>query len=421
MRSLAFKRVNVYPLDKSVAPVRKMEEMVRGKNMIEPSKKSALVSYAIRDIVLEANELEKEGIDMTWLNIGDPAIFGFKPPQNMLKAISDATLSGKYTGYCPSKGDPELIEIIARREGVQSENVFITNGLSEGVDFLYQAMLDPGESIVLPSPTYPLYLTKEKLASAKHSIYKCYEKSWEPNLDNLRDNLTPSTKAILVINPNNPTGIVYSRKTMEGIVKIAEEAGIAIIADDAYENILFGSSRSEYVNMRDIHGDVPLISGGSISKNYLYPGARVGWLTFHGEGLDKIKDAVQRLCNQRLSINWEMQRGAIEALSSPNENILEFNRIIEKRSKIIVDRISKIDGLSVVAPKGAFYAFVKIENMKGCKDDWEFVRKLLREGLVVVPGSAFSKELSAPYFRMTLLPDEETLGKVFDKLEKFMI
>ncbi|MDD5023351.1 MAG: aminotransferase class I/II-fold pyridoxal phosphate-dependent enzyme, partial [Candidatus ainarchaeum sp.] len=164
----------------------------------------------------------------------------------------------------------------------------------------------------------------------------------------------------------------------------------------------------------------PLISGGSISKNYLYPGARVGWLSFHGEGLDKVKDAIQRLCNQRLSVNWEMQRGAIAALRGSLDHIHDFNSVMKKRRDLLVKRINDIEGLSVTPPKGAFYAFVKIDDLKGFKDDWAFVRALLREGVVVVPGSGFTSTHEPRYFRMVLLPKEEQINLAMDKLQNFM-
>ena len=385
--------------------------------MIEPSRRSDLVSYPIRDIVLEAKALEKQGIKMTYLNIGDPVPFGFRPPQHILDAIKEALNTPKYAGYCPSGGDLELQEAVAEKENASEEDVFVMAGLSEGVDFLYQALLDKGDTILLPSPTYPLYLTKEKLAFGTQTFYECDDSSWEPNLDSLRKNITPTTKAISIISPNNPTGAIYSRKTLEEIVNIAGEHNLPIISDDAYEGVVF---EGEYVNLRDIHKDVPLISGGSISKVYMYPGARVGWLTFHGDGWDKVKDAIQRLCNQRLSVNWEMQRGALAALRGSLDHLDGFNSAIKKRRDLLVKRISEIEGLSLTPPKGAFYAFVKIEDMKGHKDDWSFVRALLEEGVVVVPGSGFTTVLPPTYFRIVLLPPEEQINEAMDKIGNYM-
>ena len=195
---------------------------------VEPSSKSDLVSYPIRDIVQEAKKIEKSGTQMLYLNIGDPAPFGFRPPSHILEAAS-AAIKENYSGYAPSAGDPELRQTIAKYEHVSEEDVFVTAGLSEGIDLLYQALLDPGRNILLPSPSYPLYITKERIGYGTMDFYDCDE-NFEPDLDNMRKSINKYTKAILVINPNNPTGAVYSRKTLQGILDLAGEYKLPIIA-----------------------------------------------------------------------------------------------------------------------------------------------------------------------------------------------
>ncbi|MBI5051324.1 aminotransferase class I/II-fold pyridoxal phosphate-dependent enzyme, partial [Candidatus Micrarchaeota archaeon] len=212
---------------------------------------SELVSYPIRDIVVEAKKLEAQGTNMIYLNIGDPAPFGFRPPQHLLDAAKQAIDDPRFSAYSPSSGDPELRQEIAKYEGVTEDDVFVTSGLSEGIDFFYQAILDPGRNIVLPSPTYPLYLTKQRLSFGPELFYDCADASWEPDLDSLRKSINKYTKCILVINPNNPTGAVYSRKTLQGIVDIAGEFKLPILSDDAYEMLVFDG---EYTNLRDIKG-----------------------------------------------------------------------------------------------------------------------------------------------------------------------
>ncbi|MEM3422692.1 MAG: aminotransferase class I/II-fold pyridoxal phosphate-dependent enzyme [Candidatus Bilamarchaeaceae archaeon] len=381
--------------------------------MISASSRSDLVTYPIRDIVVEAKKLEKAGTKMLYLNIGDPAPYGFRPPQHIVDAVSEA-LQKNYHGYAPSEGDPELREEIAKYEGVSPQDVFVTSGLSEGIDFLFNALVDPGRNILLPLPSYPLYLTKQRLAYGPLEFYNC-DGFYEPDLDDMRKKITKYTRAILVINPNNPTGKVYSRKTLEGIVNIAGEFGLPIISDDAYEHIVFGD---DYVNLRKIHKDVPLVSGNSLSKNYLYPGARVGYLAFHGDEWDNVKNAVQRLCNQRLSVNWEMQKGYIAALRGGLNHIESFNNELKKRLDVVMKRVSEIEGLYAVRPGGAFYAFIKVQKKKW-KNDWEFVRELLRKGVVVVPGSA-SGPMEGIYFRLVFLPSIEELNLAFDKIAEVM-
>jgi len=381
--------------------------------MIEPSVKSDLVSYPIRDIVQEAKKLEKQGTKMIYLNIGDPAPFGFRPPQHVLDAAALA-LKENYSGYAPSEGDPELRKTVADYEKVSAEDVFITAGLSEGIDLLFQALLDPGRNILLPTPSYPLYLTKERINYGTMDFYGC-DSNFEPDLDSLRKSVNKYTKAILVINPNNPTGAVYSRKTLEGIVNIAGEHELPIISDDVYDQLVFDGTMT---HMREICKDVPVVCGNSLSKNYLYPGARVGYLAFHGQGWEQAKEVMQRLCNQRLSVNWEMQRAYISAIKGPRDHLKVFNSELRKRRDVVVKRIKEIGSLSVATPKGAFYAFVRFEGP--WKNDVEFVRGLLKSGVVVVPGSGFAPNLEPKYFRLVFLPKPEQLDEAFNRIQKFM-
>jgi len=382
--------------------------------MIEPSMKSELVSYPIRDIVQEAKKLEATGIDMLYLNIGDPAPFGFRPPQHILDAAADA-LRQNYSGYAPSEGDPELRQAIAKHEGVEASDVFVTSGLSEGIDFLFQALVDPGRNIILPTPTYPLYLTKERISYGTVDFYDSDE-NYEPDLDSLRRNITPFTKAILLINPNNPTGAVYSRKSLQGIVDIAGEHNLPIISDEVYDQMVFDGS---ITHLKDITKDVPMVCGNGLSKNYLYPGSRVGYIAFRGQGWGKVKDAVQRLANQRLSVNWEMQRAYIAAIQGPHDHIAKFNSELKVRRDLMMKRIDEIEGLSTAAPKGAFYCFIRIEDDRW-KDDSEFVRGLLHHGVVSVPGSGFAPNMKSKAFRIVFLPKPEQIDLAFDRIAAYM-
>lgn len=380
---------------------------------VKVSSRSKLVSYPIRDIVLEAKALERQGTEMVYLNIGDPAQFGFRPPQHIFNGVRGA-LEKNLSGYCPSQGDPELVREVAAYEGVSEDNVFITTGLSEGIDFLFQALLDPGHNIMLPSPLYPLYITKSRLCYGNDNFYECDE-NWEPDVDSFRKNINEYTQGVVIINPNNPTGAVYSRKVVQEMIDIAGEHKLPVIADNAYDMMVFDG---EYHDIRKMGKDVPMIVGSSLSKNWLYPGSRVGWLAFHGNGMDNLKDAVMRLCNQRLSVNWEMQKGAIEAVRGSRDHINVFNQELKKRRDIVMNRINEIEGISCATPKGAFYAFAKVEGP--WKDDWEFCRELLKYGVVTVPGSGFSSTLKDKYFRIVFLPGEDILNKAFDRIEKLM-
>ncbi len=381
--------------------------------LIEASKRSELVTYPIRDIVQQAKKIERQGVQMIWLNIGDPAPFGFRPPQHVLDAAADA-LKQNYSGYAPSEGDPELKKTVAEYEKVAPGDVFITAGLSEGIDFLFQALVDPGRNIILPTPTYPLYLTKERISYGTVEFYDCDER-FEPDLESMRKKITPYTRAILVINPNNPTGAVYSRKTLQGIVDLAGEFKLPIISDDVYDQMVFDG---EMTHMRDICKDVPVVCGNSLSKNYIYPGARAGYLAFHGEGWDSVRDAMQRLCNQRLSVNWEMQRAYIAAIKGSHDHIKKFNAELRIRRDVVMKRVGEIEGLRTSAPRGAFYAFIKVEGP--WKNDKEFVHGLLGHGVVVVPGSGFAPTMEGKAFRLVFLPKPEQLDEAFNRIERYM-
>ncbi|MBN2121638.1 aminotransferase class I/II-fold pyridoxal phosphate-dependent enzyme [Candidatus Micrarchaeota archaeon] len=401
-----------------------MANNCRAGERIAPSKIVDLVSYAIRDIVAAAEEEVKKGKQIDWLNIGDPSAYDFAPPRRILEAAAEALLSGKYTGYAPSGGDPELRRVIAGVEGCGNNEVFVTSGLSEGIDMALRILLDAGDSVLFPNPTYPLYATKADVFGAESIYYECDEK-WLPDIDRLRESIKASTKAIVVINPNNPTGAVYPYSVLKEIADLAAEFNLAIIADEVYDHVLFEGV--EMHKLKDIAKDVPVFSGNSLSKNFLYPGARVGYMAIHNDDGRGFLNAFMKMCNQRLSINWELQRGAIAAYNGDYTFLKPSIEKLQRRSDILCGKIAEIPGLSVVAPKGALYTFVKVDGYESDgkhdnRPDWNFTYDLLRtEGVLVVPGSAFYKNHPEEiYFRTTLLPDEMTMDRVVGKLEKFM-
>ena len=383
---------------------------------MKPSHASSLVRYAIRDVVLEAKKEEARGKKVIYLNIGDPCKYDFSPPQSIVDGVKEA-LDGPYKGYAFSLGDQELREEIARIEKCSPDQVFVTLGLSEGIDFGTRILLDAGDSILLPNPTYPLYPTKTDVLGAEALYYNC-DKEWVPDPEDLRKKIKENTKAIVVINPNNPTGAVYPRKVLEEIANIASEHKLPIFSDEVYDHVLIDDV--EMHKMKDVAKDVPVFSGNSLSKNYFYPGARVGYTAIHNDAGGEFMDAFTRMCNQRLSVNWEFQRGALAGYKAGLGFLKPKLEKLRKRRDIVCKRIGEIPGLSVCAPKAAAYGFVKVDGYAGT--DWDFVYALLREeGVLVVPGSAFYKNHPDElYFRTTLLPEEKTLELAMGKLEKFM-
>lgn len=375
------------------------------------------VSYEIRDIVARARRVQEQGKKVHWFNIGDPNQFGFSPPQHVTDAIKKALDDPKYSAYCPSEGDAELREAIGKIECVAPERVTIHSGLSEGIDFLFQALVNPGDNILLPSPSYPLYNTKLSVTGGVKNYYAT-DSSFMPDLDDIRRRIGLRTRAIVVINPNNPTGATYPRKVLKEIADIAGEHKLPIIADEIYDRTTLDEERA--TNMREVAVDVPLISGNGISKNFIYPGARVGYLAFHGEGIDALRDAIHKLCNQRLSVNWEMQRGALAAFTFPPSHLSEFKRQLRIRRDIIYKGLNEIPGIRCAKPTAAFYSFPKVEECR-IGGDREFAYSLLEEtGVLVVPGSAFSPELHGKYFRLVFLAPPEELQEAIGKIASFV-
>jgi len=376
------------------------------------------VSYEIRDIVVRAKQAEKKGKRMHWMNIGDPNKFDFLPPKHVRDAAAEAARSGKYSSYCPSAGDEELREAVGKIEGVPSEHVFITSGLSEGIDFLFTALFEQGDGVLLPNPTYPLYVSKARVHGTKDAYYPSDE-NFIPIPEEFRKHVNEKTRAIVVVNPNNPTGATYPRKVLKEIANVAAEFKIPLIADEIYDQLTLDSGHS--VNMRDVAGeDVLLITGNGISKNYLYPGARVGYLAIRGPGAEELSGAIQKLCNSRLSVNWEMQRAALAAFTHPNLQLAETKRKLRERRDILMGRFSEMRGVHCAKPTAAFYALPKFEGTK-FKNDKEFVYSLIDEtGVVFVPGSAFSPHLDGIYARLVFLPQPEELNEALGKLGDFL-
>ncbi|RLE37829.1 alanine aminotransferase [Candidatus Woesearchaeota archaeon] len=374
--------------------------------------------YAIRDVILKAKEVEKTGKQIYYLNIGDPNKYDFQPPEHITNTIKNALDNPKFSGYAPSFGDEDLRQAVGRRENIDKENVFITNGLSEGISFLFNALVNPGDNVLLPSPGYPLYNSISKVIGAEDNYYSC-DKDWNPDTEVMRKKVNKKTKAIVVINPNNPTGAVYSRKALEEIVNIAGEFDIPIIADEVYDKIVY-DKEDKFISLADISKDVNVIRGYSISKVYFYPGARIGYLALHGEGLNPLKTALQKLCNARLCINWEMQRGALAAFTNPGVYMKYNMEKLDKRRDLLYNTLKDVPELDLVKPKGAFYAFAKINSGKW-KDDWDFVYSLLEKtGVLVVPGSGFSPVLKEKYFRMVFLPQERIIQEATEKIRQFI-
>lgn len=395
--------------------------------MIKASKRSQSVSYAIRDVILPAKELEKKGIDVLHLNIGDPNAYDFDTPQHIKDALYKATNDG-YNGYAPSEGYPELRQAIIQREKKRNnvnydiEDVCITTGVTEALQILLNASLDPNDEMLIPGPTYPQYTLITRVNDALPIPYRCIEEDgWQPDVDQIRKKISNRTKGIVVINPNNPTGALYSKQVIKEILDIAGEYQVPVISDEIYDDLTFDGKQYATASLAK---DVPVITFNGFSKVYLMPGWRIGYVLFHHSGeLGEIQDAFMRIARSRLCASSVCQRACVQALKGPQDHIEKTNKKLRERRDFSYKRLNEIEGISTAKPDGAFYIFPKIEAMdKGLwSDDKAFVLDLLREAhVLVVHGSGFCATYGKGHFRAVILPPLETLDKAFDKLETFM-
>jgi tyrosine/nicotianamine family aminotransferase len=395
--------------------------------MLKSSKRSQGVSYAIREVVVPAKKLEKKGNKILHLNIGDPNKYDFDTPQHMKDALYEASKQG-HNGYSPSEGYLELREAIVEREkkrnniSYDTEEICITTGVTESLQILLEASLDPNDEILIPGPTYPQYNLIAQVNDALPIEYRCIEEEgWQPDIDDIRKKISNKTKIIVVINPNNPTGALYSKKVIKEIIDIAGEYDIPIASDEIYDDLTFNEKQ---ISTASLAKDVPVITFNGFSKVYLVPGWRVGYILFHHNNeLDEIQDAFMRIARSRLCANSVCQQACIAALKGPQNHIKEVNDKLRKRRDFSFKRLNEIPGISTAKPDGAFYIFPKIEAMnKGIwKDDKEFVLDLLHKThVLVVHGSGFCKVYGKNHFRAVILPQMETLTEAFDKMETFM-
>ena len=395
--------------------------------MIKASKRSQSVSYAIRDVILPAKELEKKGIEVLKLNIGDPNAYDFDTPQHIKDALYKAANEG-YNGYAPSEGYPELRQAIIQREkrrnnvNYDPEDVCITTGVTEALQILLNASLDPNDELLIPGPTYPQYTLITRVNDALPIPYRCIEEeAWQPDVDQIRKKISNRTKGIVVINPNNPTGALYPKQVIKEILDIAGEYQVPVISDEIYDDLTFDGKQYATATLAK---DVPVITFNGFSKVYLMPGWRVGYVLFHHSGeLNEIQDAFMRIARSRLCASSVCQRACIQALNGPQDHIEKTNKKLRERRNFSYKRLNEIEGISTAKPDGAFYIFPKIEAMeKGLwADDKAFVLDLLREAHVLtVHGSGFCTTFGKGHFRAVILPPLETLEKAFDKLEAFM-
>ena len=390
--------------------------------IMKVSKKVAGVEYAIRDIVSAAKDLENQGRTIDYLNIGDPVQYGFQPPDNVKQALIDAVKNGN-NYYSASEGITELRDAIAQKENlkglsIDKEDVLVTNGVSEGLDMVISSIIEEGDEVLLPGPYYPPYASYVRLHGGTPVEFAVDLENSTPDFDDIRSKITPKTVAICLISPNNPTGAVFEENSLKKLIDIANENNLYIICDEIYDQIVFDK---KFVGIGKVAGDSPVIILNGFSKVHLLSGWRIGYIAFNNSSqLDSIKEHLPKLARVRISTNHPVQYAALESLRGPQGYVSEFVSELKKHRDLVVSRLNSMPEISCSNPKGAFYAFPKIEN-NPFKSDKEFVLNLLKsKGVLAVHGSGFGTKYGSGYFRLVFLPNMEKLNSALDKIEDFM-
>jgi len=389
---------------------------------LKVSKKVIGVEYAIRDIVLAARQVEKKGMQVDYLNIGDPVQYGFQPPDNVKEALINAINKGE-NFYSTSEGLLELRQEIAKKENAKglsigSDEILITNGVSEGLDMVISSIVEEGDEVLLPGPYYPPYASYVRLHGGIPVEFAVDLNNSTPDIDDIKSKITSKTVAICLISPNNPTGVVFNEKALKELVDIANQNNLYIICDEIYDQIIFDE---KFVGIGKVAGDSPVIVLNGFSKVHLMSGWRIGYIAFNQSSkLDALREHLPKLARVRIATSLPVQHAALESLRGPQDYISNFVSEIKKRRDLVVKRLNEIPGLSCPNPKGAFYAFPKIEN-NAFKSDKEFVTKLLEtKGVLTVHGSGFGEQYGSGHFRLVYLPKLEVLNSAMDKIEDFV-
>jgi alanine-synthesizing transaminase len=379
-------------------------------------------TYAIRNIVAEAQKVEATGRRVRYLNIGDPVAWGFKTPPHLLAAVEKAMHDGHNT-YGPSAGIPAAREAVAAeytRNGfpVTPDRVFITAGTSEGIELTLGAAINAGDEVLVPMPTYPLYTAVLAKLDAHAKFYRLDPSNgWMPDLDHLESLVTSGTRAMVVIDPNNPTGAVYPREMRRALLDFADRHGLLILADEVYGDLGFDGP-VEPLGILD--PDAAIISYSSLSKAYLAPGWRTGWMAVgRSPRLDDLAVAVRKLADGRLCSTVPMEHAIPAALEGDKSHQVEFRRALKARADLTISRLCAMPGVSCVAPTAAFYAMPRVTLPKG-KTDEDYVKALLHEtGVLSVYGSGFGLPADQGFLRIVFLASLEELTEIYDLMADF--
>ncbi|MCU4674801.1 pyridoxal phosphate-dependent aminotransferase [Catenovulum sp. 2E275] len=396
---------------------------------IKQSNKLQHVCYDIRGPVLkEAKRLEEDGHRVLKLNIGNPAPFGFEAPDDILKDVIRNLPTAQ--GYCDSKGiysaRVAIMQYYQQKDitGVDVEDIYVGNGVSELILMAMNGLLNQSDEVLLPSPDYPLWTAAVALSGGKPVHYLCDEENdWNPDIADMESKITEKTKAIVIINPNNPTGAVYSQQTLKQIIALARKHNLIVFSDEIYDKILYNDAT--HVPTASLADDVFFVTFSGLSKNYRIAGFRAGWMVLSGNKAiaESYIEGLDMLASMRLCANVPCQHAiqtALGGFQSINQLIVPGGRLYEQ-TMFAWQRINQIDGVTCVKPRGAMYLFPKLDQDKfNIQSDEKFILDFLRqEKILMVHGTGFNWE-KPDHFRVVTLPHIDILDEALDKLEKFL-
>ncbi len=393
--------------------------------MITPSRRTANFHYAIRHLVHAAEKVESAGREVIYLNIGDPQAYGFRPPAHMIEAVARA-LRDEFTGYSHSAGLLEARESVAAYAtalGAKTEptQVLITSGASEAADLVLTALVEEGDEVLLPAPGYPLYdAILNKLGAVARYYNLDPARGWQFTPEELAQLVTDRTRAVVLINPSNPTGAIVPSETIRGVLELAARHNLLVITDEVYRELSFHEQPAAASVLAE-GTNVPVITLESLSKTHLVPGWRVGWMRYtNEEKMRELTRAINRLASGRLCSPTPAQYGVRPALEGDRTFLDEFLGEIKRRRDFVLAAVRNIEGLSCEVPAAAFYMMIRAEDPLRRSDE-SFVLDLLEEtGVLVVHGSGFGTDPAGGFFRLVYLADESILAHVFDELGRFL-
>ena len=398
-------------------------------NIIERAERMKDIHSDIRGpLFMEAMKMQEQGIDILKLNTGNPATFGFGLPKSIEDALKNQIERG--VGYCDFRGMPDARKAICEYQkskgikNIEPDDVFIGNGVSEVVSFALFPLLNPGDEVLVPAPSYSLWGNSVYLAGGKPVFYVCDEQShWYPDIADIRSKITDKTKAIVVINPNNPTGVLYPVEILEEIVKVAREHNLLVFADEIYDRLVMDGLK--HTSLASLADDIPVVTMNGLSKSHCLCGFRCGWMVISGPRhlTEEYRQGIVQLTSMRLCANTLSQiiiPAALEDMETPTSMIVPGGRIYEQREATIRE-LNKIDGLSVVKNDAAFYVFPKLDVKKfNITNDKQFARDLLYStNILLVPGSGFDWK-DPDHFRIVMLPEADQLAAAMRRMGEFL-